>query len=1117
MPEGTNRLQLLGEIARGGMGAVFKGRDPDFGRDLAVKVLLEKHRDSPDLVRRFVEEAQIGGQLQHPGVVPVHELGQCADGRPFFSMKLVKGRTLAEVLKERADLRSDLSAHVASWLQVCQTVAYAHARGVIHRDLKPSNVMLGSFGEIQVMDWGLAKVLPRGGVVDDATAGKVGVGDTVIATARSGGSDSDLSRAGSVLGTPAYMAPEQARGESDHLDERCDVFALGSILCEILTGQPAFRGRTSAEVQRQAARGELADALARLDACGADAELVALARDSLAPEADDRPRDAGAVAARGTAYLAGVQEKLRRAELERVEERGRRRLTTVAAAAVLLVGFVGGGGYAWVQRQRAERVARTARAVDNALTDVARRRGEAQADPPGAMTKWAEARSAAKRAEGLLAEGEADAPLRRRVASLLAGLDREQADAAEKAHRLDVDHTLLTDLEAVRGARAEHLDAKRTDAGYAAAFRKAGLDLDVREPAEAGRWLASRSEPVELAGYLDDWATVRQKAGRADADGRRLVAAARGADPDPWRDALRMKFGSKDAGAVAAFRRLADDAALEAQPAASLALLARQLKSGGGDGERAARVLRRAASRHPGDFWIHFELARAPGAAAGDLHVMYPNPEEAVRHLTAAVAIRPRSISAHDNLGLALRALGKPDEAAAEYREAIRLNPDDAKAHNYLGNVLYHQGKRDEAVAQYRAAIRLRPDEARAHSDLGNALNALGKRDEAVAECRAAIRLKPDDAWAHANLGNALKDQGKYDEAVAEYHVAIRLMHNKVTIHYNLGNALNAQGKRDEAVTEYRAAIRLDGNHVGEAPFVLGDLLHQMGRNDEALAVFRRILELAPGDPTPDKPVHQTLARAHSKIGLTLAAQGKRDEAVAEYRAAIRLNPDNAEAQCNLGHLLLRRGDYAGALDLLRKGHELGSKQPGWGLPSAQWVAEAEQMTALADRLPALLKGDDHPRDAAERLTLARICHDTKRYAFAARLRAEALEADPKLGDDLRTGFRYAAARAAALAGCMTGQEEPSPDDARKAQLRRQALDWLKLDLALRSQQLDTDPAEARQDVARAMASWTKDSDLLGVRDPEALAKLPEAEREEWRALWADVEALRKRAEGRTP
>jgi serine/threonine protein kinase len=158
----TARYQLFGEIARGGMGAILRGRDPDLGRELAVKVLLEGHQGKPDLIRRFVEEAQITGQLQHPGLVPVYELGAFADRRPFFAMKLVKGRTLAALLHERTDPGEDLPRFLGIFEQVAQTVAYAHARGVIHRDLKPSNVMVGSFGEVQVMDWGLAKVLSRG-------------------------------------------------------------------------------------------------------------------------------------------------------------------------------------------------------------------------------------------------------------------------------------------------------------------------------------------------------------------------------------------------------------------------------------------------------------------------------------------------------------------------------------------------------------------------------------------------------------------------------------------------------------------------------------------------------------------------------------------------------------------------------------------------------------------------------------------------------------------------------------------------------------------------------------------------------------------------------------------
>src|SRR5262245_24263547 len=156
LPSRVGRYEVLEEIAHGGMGAIFRVRDPDLGRTLAMKVLLDQHGQRPDLARRFLEEAQIGGQLQHPGLVPVHELGRLPDQRPFFTMKLVKGRTLAELLKERSSPADDLPRLLGIFEQVCQTVAYTHSRGVVHRDLKPQNVMVGAFGEVQVMDWGLA-------------------------------------------------------------------------------------------------------------------------------------------------------------------------------------------------------------------------------------------------------------------------------------------------------------------------------------------------------------------------------------------------------------------------------------------------------------------------------------------------------------------------------------------------------------------------------------------------------------------------------------------------------------------------------------------------------------------------------------------------------------------------------------------------------------------------------------------------------------------------------------------------------------------------------------------------------------------------------------------------
>jgi WD40 repeat protein/tetratricopeptide (TPR) repeat protein/tRNA A-37 threonylcarbamoyl transferase component Bud32 len=340
----AGRFRIDGFIAGGGMGDVFRVHDPDFDRALAVKVLKKEYRHSRNMIHRFLEEAQITGQLQHPGIPPVHEIGRLADGSPFLAMKLIEGRTLDSLLRERKSAAEDLPRFLTIFEQVCQTLGYAHSRGVIHRDMKPANVMVGVFGEVQVMDWGLTKARTPPNESHDLA------GRSEAAPSEEPDVETLLEQTqrGMVLGTLAFMPPEQARGDVDLVEERSDVFGLGALLCVILTGQPPYRGQSRQELRRQAASADLADAHARLEACGADAELVNLARQSLAAEMADRPPNAGALAEAVAAYQVGVQQRLRLAEVERAaaevkaeEERARRKWTLRWVSMVLFVVLLG--------------------------------------------------------------------------------------------------------------------------------------------------------------------------------------------------------------------------------------------------------------------------------------------------------------------------------------------------------------------------------------------------------------------------------------------------------------------------------------------------------------------------------------------------------------------------------------------------------------------------------------------------------------------------------------------------------------------------------------------------------------------------------------------------------
>ncbi len=366
------RYERIELVAAGGMGEVWRVLDRDLGRELAQKRLKTRSRD-PRLLRRFLAEAKLTARLEHPGIVPVHDSGIDADGSLWFTMPLVRGENLARILEPN---REFLPEALEALLKACDAVAYAHARGVVHRDLKPANILLGPFGEVYVVDWGLARssasrAIERSGSVDAAPAGP---SDT---------------RHGDVLGTPAYMPPEQAAGGADSSDPRVDVYALGAVLWHVLAGRPpyiAVAGTSVIEALLSGPPESLSSA-----ANDAPAELASIAEKAMSRDPAQRYADVRELAEDLRAFLAGRVVRAHRTgpitELRKWCRRNRA-LSATSAFATLAIVVVLSSSYWQKNRDAAEilRLADVARLRD--LEQQAEALGPASPSSRGSFEAW---------------------------------------------------------------------------------------------------------------------------------------------------------------------------------------------------------------------------------------------------------------------------------------------------------------------------------------------------------------------------------------------------------------------------------------------------------------------------------------------------------------------------------------------------------------------------------------------------------------------------------------------------------------------------------------------------------------------------------------------------------
>jgi serine/threonine-protein kinase len=700
--------------------------------------------------------------------------------------------------------------------------------------------MVGAFAEVQVMDWGLAKVLGPEAVKHEPAPGEVELpaagGADTICTVRTG--TTGLSSAdGLVVGTFAYMSPEQAQGQVEQLDPRADVFGLGALLCEVLTGQPPYSGTSAWKLHQMAAAGDLTEALARVERCGADAELITLAKSCLDPEPERRPRDAAAVAERLAIYLAEVQERLRRAEVERAAaqaraeearatvraERRARRLTVGLAVAALAVVVGLTVGVLWLQQQQADE----ARQAEALRRDIASALGQAIHFRQGAH--FEESRDLLDQArERLGTDGPAD---------LRAQVDQALADTA-LAKRLD--DARLRALTIVEGGRK--LDLAGTEEEYAAALKEAGLGHDREDADSVAARVRASAVRAEVVAALDDWAGITTKRSRQ----AWLLAVARAADPDLERDQLRQPELWRDGAGLARQVEKTRIGALSPQLAAVLGevLLSNQ--------RDAVGLLRKAHEQHPDDFWLSFNL----GAAL----YMAKQWDEAIAYYRAALALRPRAGIVYNNLALAQHAKGHLDQALGSYQQALRIHPDSAPIHCNLGKALRDMGRPEEAISHYTQALTLDPNYSRAHNNLGVVRRNQGKLDEALRHFAMAVQKDRKNAAALTNLGTGLFDKGQPDEAIGYCEQAVKLDGKNAEARYNLGIVRDAQGRLEEAVEHYQKALEVNPKYA-EAHDALGRTLLALGRFDEAEDATRRCLDLL----SKDSPV-QTRAMATRQL-----------------------------------------------------------------------------------------------------------------------------------------------------------------------------------------------------------------------------------------------------------
>ncbi|WP_425613551.1 protein kinase [Anatilimnocola sp. NA78] len=1022
-------------LGQGGMGIVFRARQVKLSRLVALKMTLAGSYASEHERERFRREAETVAALRHANVVQIFDVGDLA-GRPYFTMELIEGGSLAQRQAGVPQPPREAAALVAT---LAEGVHAAHQGGIVHRDLKPANILFTPAGTPKITDFGLARRIAGG---------------------------AELTLSGVPLGTPAYMAPEQALGQSREIGPTADVYALGAILYELLTGRTPFRGETPTETLLQVIHHEPVPPNRLNRQVPRDLQTICLTCLQKEPRqryvtaaalADDLHcfLNGEAIAARPETFLMTLVRRISRQPV----------LATAVAIAVLsTLAFAGGG--LWLLSDRSAK----AQAAHGDVRDMVRYLNE---------SSWQAASAARDRAEG-------------RLGIHLPGDLRQSIDQGSRDLKLAarLEEFQSEGLEATSGG----VPFTSYDTKFMNAFRAAGLGAFADEPEVVARRIRESNIRDALLAALERYSIFIYPKDVARGSWALQVSSQADRDQSAWRLRARDIKVLKDRAAVKELiaTRPATDPAMIPLFTLEVYVSDQQLPLA----DRLA-LMRQLYQGHSSDFYLNLRL--------GSLLRQNGLNSEALGYMQAATALRPQSAVAHWHFGCVLWDVGRREEAVAEFRRGTELDPTNDFHHQHYARHLSLSGRHSASIEYLRGILPTRSQSAILHTELGLCLDRQGPETDPLAWFTKGVELDPTLQDSQKALRDYLLKRGKLEKLQTTWQLSLAKDAAKYSAWYGYAELCLFLGKEEEYRNARREMLKRFGG-TKDPRFA-----EQVSRLSLLMPVAGE--ELATAVSLAERALSSKTAKTGGFHSYYLFARGLAEYRQDKFDAAIATMKGDASRVLGPAPRLVL------AMALHRSGKEQEARHTlaaavsshDWRLQHCKtqdaWIyhvlrREAEQL--ILPDLAAFLAGSYQPQDNDERLALTGICQFKERNGVLARLYEEAFAADPSLLGSAN-GYRYAAAKAAASAGCGRGSDAAGLRNIERSTWRGQALEWLRQELAVRRHALDQSNEQIRTKTLQGLRQFQTDDELAGLREASELEKLPPAERKIYLSFWADL------------